>query len=193
MKETKNVTDVTDSVRTANQGDTQSSKILTTEQEQPKSTVPKERTPKAQSNPKNALKSPGPTTARGKSYSRNNARKHGLYSRELFVPEADNPEFQKMRVDLEADLKPGTTLQRFAFDYVVACHWRCKLAARLEFRQFAHQLQDEQPEKADLDPVIEGWYLSNRANIRAGICVLEHAMQEFEANGYFREETKAFL
>ena len=103
-----------------------------------------------------------------------------------------------MRVGLKAQLKPRTDLQWIAFDNVVVCAWRVKLASRLEQRQFALQLQDERPENPqgdtpDVDTGIDGWYASSRVDLRAGIRVLEHAMQEFEANGYFREETKTFL
>lgn len=164
----------------------------------PKSDVPKERTTKAEANRKNALKSTGPKTPRGKRYSRSNARTHGLYSKELLVSEAERPEFEEMRLGLEAQLQPSTTLQGLAFDYIVVCHWRGKLALRLERPQFARQFQDEQPENErgdvpDMDPVIDCWYGSGRAATRAGICLLENAREEFEANGAFQEETKASL
>jgi len=153
---------------------------------------------KAETNPKNSLKSTGPNTPRGKSYSRRNALKHGLYSKELLVSEADKPELDEMRAGLEADLKPSTTLQRLSFDYIVVCHWRSKLALRLEQSQFARQFQDEQPENErgespDAAPVMERWFGSGRADIRAGIRALEYAMAEFEGLGHFREETKRFL
>ena len=64
----------------------------------PKRVSTKERMTKAESNRKNALKSTGPKTLRGKRYSRSNARTHGLYSRELLVSEADTPEFKEMNV-----------------------------------------------------------------------------------------------
>ncbi len=195
MEETKNVTD---SVRTANQGNTQSSKILQRNNKKSKSAVPEQRTAKAEANRKNARKSTGPKTPRGKSYSRSNALKHGLYCKELLVSEADKPEFEEMRAGLEADLQPSTTLQGLAFDYIVVCHWRCKLALRLERSQFARQFQDEQPENErgeapDVDPVIERWFGSRPADVRGGISALEYAMAEFEGHGSFREETKKFL
>lgn len=164
----------------------------------PKRVSTKKRMTKAESNRKNALKSTGPKTLRGKRYSRSNALKHGLYSRELLVLEADTPEFEGMRVGLKAQLKPSTMLQGLAFDYSVVCYWRVKLALRLEHRQFARQFHDEQPENErgeapDVDPVIERWYGSSRADICAGIRALECAMKEFDNIGYFREDTKTFL
>jgi hypothetical protein len=164
----------------------------------PRRVSTKERMTKAESNRRNALKSTGPKTLRGKRYSRSNALKHGLYSKELLVSEADRPEFEVMCVGLKAGLKPSTLLQELAFDYIVVCHWRCKLALRLEHQQLARQFQDEQPKNergksSDADAVIERWYGSSRADIRAGIGALEYAMAEFEGHGSFREETKKFL
>ncbi len=164
----------------------------------PKRVSTKERMTKTEANRKNALRSTGPKTPRGKSHSRRNARKHGLYSKELLVSEADRPEFERMRVGLETELKPSKTLRWFAFDYCVVCHWRCKLALRLERRQFARLFQDEQHENTrgeapDVDPVIERWYGSSRSDTLAGIRALEDAMIGFEKRGYLGEETKKFL
>jgi hypothetical protein len=153
---------------------------------------------KAEANRRNSLKSTGPKTPRGKRYSRCNAVKHGLYSKELFVAEADRPEFEEMRLGLKAQLKPSTTFQWSAYDYVVACQWRCKLALRLEHPQFARQFQEEQPENEqgkspDADPVIERWYGFGRADTLAGVRLLDHAIMQFECSGYFHEDTKAAL
>jgi len=153
---------------------------------------------KAEANRKNALNSTGPKTARGKSYSRSNALKRGFYSKELLVSDADTPEFQEMRASLKAQLKPDTALQWLAFDYFVFCSWHGKLAARLQHRQIARQLENGQRENAqgeapDADPVIRGWYGTSKENIRAGIRFLECAVEEFEGQGCFREETKERL
>jgi hypothetical protein len=194
----KNPENVNDFVPAVNQGDTQSSKIPTTEQGDSKIAVPEQRMTKTEANPKNARKPPGPTTSRGKRYSSRNARKHGFYAKELLVSEADKPEFEEMRTGLDAQLQPSTVLQRLAFDYVVVCYWRGKLALRLERSQFVRQLQDEQPEKErgealDVDPVIERWYGCSRPDIRAGIRLLDNAIEEFNGAGYFCEDTKALL
>jgi hypothetical protein len=150
---------------------------------------------KSEANRKNALKSPGPTTARGKSHSRSNALKHGFYSKELVISEADQPEFQDLRIGLKAQLKPDTAVQWTSFDYIVACNWRCRLAMRLEQRLFARQFQDENPQDdpPDVDTVIKRWYGSSRLDLRAGIRGLEYAINEFDEMGYFREDAKTFL
>jgi hypothetical protein len=191
-------TDVTEPVPAASRAKTRSLPSYESEQKKSKSIVPEGRTIKAETSRKNSSKSTGPRTPRGKSYSRHNALKHGLYSKELLVSEADRPEFGELSVALMAQLKPSTTFQRLAFDYIVVCHWRSKLALRLEHRQFARQLQDEQREKVegeapDVAPVIQRWYGSSPADIRAGIGALEYAIAEFNGHGSFREETKEVL
>ena len=154
---------------------------------------------RADANRKNALKSTGPRTPRGKHYSRLNAVKHGLYCKELLVLDTDQPEFEALRRDLEAQYSPTSPTRRIAFENIVACSWRCKLAGRLERHQLAAQLQANEPDqteggvKAVVDPHVSGWYGSSRLNVRAGIRALEHATAEFNAQGSFCEETKEFL
>jgi hypothetical protein len=159
--------------------------------------VPTAHTPKSAANRKNALKSTGPKTLRGKGHSRGNSLKHGFYSRELLVSEADAPELHDMYTALEAEAKPETKFQELAFDHVIACFWRTKIAARIEGRQFARKLEDGQHghsehESPDPDAGFERWYYS-RGEAHAGIRALAVAMTEFDSNGYFRDETRNFL
>jgi hypothetical protein len=160
-------------------------------------TVPTAQTPKSAANRKNALKSTGPKTLRGKSHSRGNSLKHGLYSKELLVSEADAPEYREVCINIKKQLQPETYLQELQADYCVVCYWRVKMATRLEHRQFVCQLQDVRPghsehEAPDPDAGFERWY-SSREEARAAIRVLEVAITEFGGNGYFREETRNFL
>jgi hypothetical protein len=161
-------------------------------------TVPTARMKKAESSRKNGHKSPGPKTLRGKNYSCRNSLKHGFYSKELLVSDADAPEFQEMCSALEGEAKPETKFQELAFDHVVACFWRTKIAARLEGRQFARQLEDvqhghSQGETPDPAAGFERWYVSSWEDMCAGIRALEGAMAEFAHHGSFREETKKSL
>jgi len=69
---------------------------------------------------------------------------------------------------------------------------------RLEHRQFSRQFQAEQPEHEHGEdpkgaPVIERWYGSSLADVRLGISALESAMSEFDALGYFKEDTQTLL
>ena len=153
---------------------------------------------KSEASRKNGQKSPGPKTWRGRKHSSHNAFKHGLYSKELVISEADQPEFDALCTGLREQLKTDTLLHENAFDYVVVCHWRVKVAMRLEQRQFARQLQDEQHENPkdealDEDGVIKRWYGSSFLDMRAGIRLLELAIAEFVDAGHFREETRTQL
>lgn len=127
-----------------------------------------------------------------------NAVKLGLYSKELYVSEADKPEFEQMRAGLMAQLPPRTMLQGLAFDYYAVCQWRVKLALRLEHSQFASLFQDKPPETKqgeapDVVPVMDRWYGCSRADTKAGIRTLDFAITEFEGHGVFRDETRKFL
>jgi hypothetical protein len=55
---------------------------------------------KQAANRKNSQKSTGPQTARGKNASRKNALQHGIFSRELYVSDQDQPEYANLRVEL---------------------------------------------------------------------------------------------
>jgi hypothetical protein len=52
---------------------------------------------KAESNRRNALKSTGPKTPEGKAAMRLNALKHGLLSREIFLPGEDEAALEELR------------------------------------------------------------------------------------------------
>ncbi len=65
----------------------------------------------------------GPKTARGKSWSRLNARKEGLFSRELLVTEADRPLYDKICADLRRQLRRDTTPKQIAVENIITCTW----------------------------------------------------------------------
>ena len=153
---------------------------------------------KIKANQTNALKSTGAKTARGKSFSRRNALKHGLFSREVLVSDADKPEFDDLRRQLVAQFEPSTVMQSLAFDNVVLWTWRSKLATRLEHRQLASRLEASDPSRAQIhgqvsDAPLSRWYGSDRQSIRAGIKALDYARSEYISLGYFHEDTKEFL
>jgi hypothetical protein len=189
---------LTDSIRAASQADTQSSKAPTTEKAKSKTAVPGQRMTKAESSLKNSLKSTGPNTPRGKRHSRCNALTHGLYNKDLLISEKDRPAFEELRQQLQLQYKPSTPTRWLAFDTIVACSWRCKLAVRLESRQCDRQLETNapsQPESGDTgaDPYLLRWYGSSRQDIRAGIKALNYASAEFASLGYLQDATKEFL
>jgi hypothetical protein len=150
---------------------------------------------KIKANRKNAKNSCGPKTKAGKRISSHNSLKHGLFARELIISEAEKAEVGFLRRALYAELVPKTALQNIAFDEVVCCTWRVKLAARLEMRRTAALFdasdgRETQPEVPEGTSAMPNWYLSGRQDLRYAIRFLENVSGDFEANGLVRQEWK---
>ena len=60
----------------------------------------------------NALKSTGPKTEAGKERSRGNAFKHGMAGAGVALPSEDEAEVTRVFAAIEADLAPGTDVDR---------------------------------------------------------------------------------
>lgn len=54
--------------------------------------------------------------------------------------EEEQPEFNAMLESLRRQFEPGTEMQEIAFDQIVCCHWRVKLALRQEMVAIALRL-----------------------------------------------------
>ncbi|MGH9642060.1 MAG: hypothetical protein ACRD3Q_06500, partial [Terriglobales bacterium] len=143
-------------------------------------------------------KSTGPKTPVGKRYSSRNSLKHGFYSNELPVSDAERPEFETLRRQLRRQFKPTTPMQSLAYEAIAAAAWRARIAIRLESRLCASQLQDGQPsasasDDAIVDPHLSRWFGSSRLELRRGIKDLLYARGEFVALSRLREETQEFV
>jgi hypothetical protein len=159
---------------------------------------PKATTPRTEASQKNGRKSKGPKTPRGKSHSRLNATKHGLYSKELLISDSDKPDFELLCVSLKAQLKPSTYLLELEFDYVLCCAWRRMCAMRLEHRQFEREFKPETednspPEGSAQGGVLRRWYGQSLTDLRSGIRLIKQSCEEFQNLGHFSDETKASL
>ena len=101
---------------------------------------PEERKPtslkKIQANRRNALKSTGPKTPRGKDRSRRNTLKHGLFAKDLFtdfIVQKENPaEFQELVDQLLREYKPMGKAEELEVERIALCWWRLKRAWRYE-------------------------------------------------------------
>jgi len=82
-------------------------------------------------NRRNARRSTGPRTPRGKYLSRMNARKHGLRGLEVLLPDEDPEEFETFRENLFQDLKPVGFLQAQVADQVVSSFWCLRRCERM--------------------------------------------------------------
>jgi len=95
---------------------------------------------KVAANRKNANRSTGPRTQRGKENSKHNALKEGVFSRRLNIQEDDRADYEALRSDLFAQLKPFTALQQVIADAIVTAAWRCSQALQREARQLTTQI-----------------------------------------------------
>ena len=92
-------------------------------------------TRKIAANRKNAQKSTGPKTPRGKAYSGRNAIKHGLFSRQAmdFLSHGEDPtEYEEILNGLRAKYQPMGTAEELEVEHIALCWWRLKRAWRYE-------------------------------------------------------------
>ena len=75
-------------------------------------------------NRRNAQRSTGPRTPRGKKRSSLNALKHGLSARTALLETEDRCAYEMHVAELEEELQPRTALQRMLFDEIVSLSWR---------------------------------------------------------------------
>ena len=87
-------------------------------------------------NGKNAQKSTGPKTDKGKRAVRYNAAKHSILSKEVLIRDGEGKESEDesntLFADLSEELKPEGALERMLTEKVVICFWRLKRALRAE-------------------------------------------------------------
>jgi hypothetical protein len=91
---------------------------------------------KLTANRENAKKSTGPKTPRGKAFSRRNALKHGLLTKDLypgFPFQGENPqEFEELFDNLMHDYQPRGVAEEQEVARIAVCRWRLKRAWRYE-------------------------------------------------------------
>ncbi|MFC1657262.1 hypothetical protein ACFL2P_01645 [Candidatus Moduliflexota bacterium] len=86
-----------------------------------------------EANRKNAQKSTGPRTPKGKSVSRLNALKHGLLSKEVLLPSGEQKEaLEAFSGRLRADLRPEGEMEHLLVDRIVAATWRLRRVLQVE-------------------------------------------------------------
>jgi len=81
---------------------------------------------KFEANRRNALKSTGPKTAKGKRVVARNAVKHGLLSREVLLPDENRSTFRSFAVSLCEELQPEGALEIMLVDRIIAAAWRLR-------------------------------------------------------------------
>jgi hypothetical protein len=83
-------------------------------------------------NTANAQHSTGPRTPDGQARSSQNARTHGLTSRDLIVAPNEREEFEELLNDYQTDVKPQGAIQHTLFDELVGAAWNLRRVRRME-------------------------------------------------------------
>src|SRR5918997_5279001 len=83
-------------------------------------------------NQRNALKSTGPKTPKGKAAIRHNALKHGLLSLEVLLPGEDEAALKELGESLRDELQPVGELENILVERIIAAYWRLRRLGRVE-------------------------------------------------------------
>lgn len=83
-------------------------------------------------NRRNARKSTGPRTPKGKASSRLNAFRHGLTAAQAVLPDESEDEFEVFHASLVAELAPSSVFEAELVDDIVHSLWRLRRARRIE-------------------------------------------------------------
>jgi hypothetical protein len=140
-------------------------------------------------NRENALRSTGPKTARGKSYSRRNSLKHGLFAKDLFtdfaIQKEDPQEFIELLSQCRKELRPVGRLEELEVEYILVCWWKRARAWRYEnaVMRLAHgelaypllRIDPRQPWTPEYQTLVP---------------LLHSAAKEIETNGEISQELK---
>ena len=85
-------------------------------------------------NRQNALKSTGPTSAKGKATVRWNALRHGAFSPSLLLPGENRAAFNRLRQAYLDLYQPSDPNERFLVDRMILAAWRLSRLASMEVR-----------------------------------------------------------
>jgi hypothetical protein len=83
-------------------------------------------------NRRNAQKSTGPATERGKSTAKWNALKHGMASAASVLPHEDAQEYAELRRSLRDEHRPGSGVEITLLNTIADAYWRLLRARRAE-------------------------------------------------------------
>lgn len=128
-------------------------------------------------NQQNALKSTGPQTDKGKSIVSQNALKHGILSKEVFIDEGMKNDFFKLKESFYLQFEPQGQLEHFLLDRVISSAWRLALLIRIEAQ--IYEKKDTCSFERDLE--IKRAFLSNTRN---GLVLLNRYEGNIERNLY---------
>lgn len=92
-----------------------------------------------QANHKNAQSSTGPKTQEGKALVCQNAVKHGILTKDVFVDDDRKKDFSDLRDAFCLHFEPEGEWEHFLLDRVINCTWRLGLITRAEAQIFRNE------------------------------------------------------
>lgn len=106
---------------------------------------------KIEANRHNAQLSTGPVTRDGKAMASRNARRHGLLSKEVVLPDEDHEGFDSLVASLREELSPVGEAEFLLLERIAVCAWRLRRLGRIEASVFSYQILSGDAEKARLE------------------------------------------
>ena len=112
-------------------------------------------------NRRNALRSTGPRTPKGRAASKMNALKHGILSTQVLVAgqyyQEDREEFEALHRRFAEDLQPEGPLEEMLVDQIVTAHWRLRRALMAESGAIALNVDKGHRKRARGTPPVLQW------------------------------------
>ena len=87
---------------------------------------------RTEANRRNALKSTGPRTPRGKAKASLNSMRHGFRSRDALLPGENSRDFFDLLRQLCAEFSPATATQEILLDQMAVAYWKLARLQRIE-------------------------------------------------------------
>lgn len=110
-------------------------------------------------NRRNAMKSTGPRTARGREISKMNALKHGILSKEVLVRSLvhgeSKEELEALHLRFWEELEPSGPLEELLVDQIVTAHWRLRRALLAESGEIELGVDAVVRRRRGPDPVLQ--------------------------------------
>jgi len=128
---------------------------------------------KIEANRRNALKSTGPKTERGRERARLNALRHGMTARQLVATDEDFGDFARFSAELRATLAPADAVEEQMVEGIVVSTWRLRRAWRAEAAlikvQQRHANYGDKPELAAVPVTLGAHELDRLVRYEAAI------------------------
>lgn len=143
-----------------------------------------------EANRRNALKSTGPTTSKGKERSRCNATRHGLTAETIIANLEDAEDYQAFEEAITADYEAQTAVERELVLRLASVLWRLRRAIGIESGIFEAATDgsmkdtDQTSGTAELHPITDRFYVvgepaSRKAPMEPNVPVKTHIADRF--------------